>query len=310
MEKTPLVSVITVNYNQAAATAELLASLMELSYKRVEIIVVDNNSSESCDWLKERFPTITLIKNRNNLGFAGGNNCGIEASKGSLLLFVNNDTIVPKDFLEPLVSLMEEQPSAGMVSPKIKFEWDPSLIQYAGFSPMSRYTIRNRALGYMQKDGPNFSISGTTASIHGAAFMVKREVVDKIGPMPTLYFLYYEEHDWAEMAKRAGYKLFYEPASTILHKESLSTGKESPLKSYYLNRGRLLYAKRNREGAERLLSLLYLYSIALPKNLFIYLIKRDFNNFIAYYRAHVWFLKYIFLKDFKDDNWNRGSKNF
>jgi GT2 family glycosyltransferase len=280
MENVPLVSVITINYNQSAVTAQLLESLNNLTYKNKEVFVIDNGSpTDNPDWLQDDFPWISLVKTGKNLGFAGGNNIGISKSKGDYLLFINNDTEVPPGFLEPLVEFMEKEKKAGMVSPKIKFHWDPTLIQYAGFTRMTNYTVRNKAIGYKSN------------SVHGAAMIGKREVVEKIGPMPDLYFLYYEEHDWAQMAKRAGYKLFYNPDSFILHKESVSTGKESPLKTYYLNRGRLIYTLRNASGCKMPISIAFQFLISLPKNSLIFVIKQEYTNLKSYWKAYLWIIR-------------------
>lgn len=289
MESAALVSLITVNYNQSVVTSQLLDTLMGLTYSNYEIIVVDNGSTkESPNWLQEKYPSINLVKTGQNLGFAGGNNAGIKASKGEYLLFVNNDTEVPPSFVEPIVKLMESDSTIGMVSPKIKFFNQPSIIQYAGFTKMSAITVRNRAIGYLCKDKGDYDITKETNSIHGAAMMVKREVIDKIGLMPQIYFLYYEEHDWAQMAIKEGYKLYYCPESYILHKESVSTGKESSLKTYYLNRGRLIYTIRNYVGGKLILSLLFQFLVSLPKNTALFAIRNQFSNVRAYWEAYFW----------------------
>ncbi len=285
----PLVSIITINFNQVDVTIDLLKSLRKLSYTSVEIIVVDNASpTEKPDRIKEEFPEIQLIKSPKNLGFAGGNNLGIKASKGEYLFFINNDTIVPENIIEPLVKRLQENPSIGMVSPKIKFHWDTSLIQYAGYTKMNPYTIRNHSIGYHQPDGPDYDNPEETESIHGAAMMVPRSVVKKAGLMPEIYFLYYEEQDWVQMVKRAGYKIFYEPASYILHKESVSTGKNSPFKTYYITRNRLVFTRRNYKGKYLIISVLFQIFAAAPKNLLLFLINFNFKHFGAYLRALGW----------------------
>ena len=237
----PLVSIITINYNESDVTLDLLHSIRKLSYSNYEVIVVDNASpNDNPDRIKENFPEVNLIKSQENLGFAGGNNLGVKQAKGEYLLFINNDTIVPTDFIQPLVETLQNDDKIGMVSPKIKFHWDPTLIQYAGYTPMNKWTIRNNSIGYHQKDNGDFDEPKETQSIHGAAMMVPKSVVEEVGMMTEIYFLYYEEHDWAEMVKRAGFKIFYQPKSYILHKESISTGKFSPLKTYYISRNRIL----------------------------------------------------------------------
>ncbi|MEM8508067.1 MAG: glycosyltransferase family 2 protein [Bacteroidota bacterium] len=288
----PLVSIITINYNESGVTLEMLASLQNLAYTNIEIIVVDNASpNDDPDSIKAKFPEVHLIKSDTNLGFAGGNNLGVREASGDYLFFINNDTIVPKDCIGPLVETLENDPSLGMVSPKIKFHWDDSLIQYAGYTAMNHWTIRNSSIGYHQKDNGDYDQPTETASIHGAAMMVPRRVIDKVGLMTEIYFLYYEEHDWAEMVKRAGYKVYYQPESYILHKESLSTGKFSPLKTYYISRNRILYARRNFTPIQLGVSLLFQAFVSIPKNTLTFFLKREFQHLRAYWNAIFWNLR-------------------
>lgn len=285
----PLVSIISINYNDATVTMDMLESLQHLTYTNYEVIIVDNASpSDNPDIIKETYPSITLIKSEKNLGFAGGNNLGVAVAKGAYLLFINNDTIVPSGFIEPLVATLENDASIGMVSPKIKFHWDDTLIQYAGYTPMNHWTIRNNSIGYHQKDDGRFDQEGETESVHGAAMMIPKSVVDKVGTMTEIYFLYYEEHDWAQMIKRAGFKIYYQPKSYILHKESLATGKFSPLKTYYIARNRIVFARRNFKPRQLFVSMLFQGFISIPKNILTFLIKRQFQHLSAYGRAIFW----------------------
>ena len=118
--------------------------------------------------------------------------------------------------------------------------------------------------------------------------MVSRVAIEKAGLMPEIYFLYYEEHDWVQMVKRAGFKIFYEPKSYILHKESVSTGKNSPFKTYYIARNRMVFTRRNYSGLNLLISILYQFAIAAPKNILVYLATLKTKHAKAYLRALGW----------------------
>jgi len=288
----PLVSVITVNYNQSQVTLDLLASLRKISYPHIETIVVDNASpNDDPDLIKINFPEITLIKSKKNLGFAGGNNLGIEKSKGEYLLFINNDTEVPKGFIEPLVAFFQSHPDAGMVSPKIRYHHTPDMIQYAGYTEINPYTIRNHSIGYKEIDNCQYDIDRPTAYGHGAAMMVSRKVIEKVGMMPDIYFLYYEEIDWGWKIRKAGYQNYYVGNSVIFHKESISTGKNSPLKTYYLARNRILFTRRNIAGIQKWISLIYQILIAGTKNLLLHLVKGEKKHFASYWNGIIWHLK-------------------
>jgi len=127
-------------------------------------------------------------------------------------------------------------------------------------------------VGFNEKDQPQYRMARETASLHGAAMMVPRHVLQQIGPMTEVYFLFYEEFDWSARMHRAGYKLWYEPAAVVYHKESMTARKGTPLREFYLSRARILYARRNISGGKKILSCLYLSLIAAPKKAVMYLL--------------------------------------
>lgn len=275
MRSQPDISVITVNYNGLQDTWEMIASLQThvhtVSY---EIIVVDNASRENeAILLQKHFPDITVIRSEKNLGFAGGNNLGIREARGKYIFLLNNDTLVEDDSLHFLCETLDHNPQAAAVSPKIKFAAVPRNIQYAGFTPITKYTLRNEGIGYNEPDKEQYDTPSSTAFLHGAAMMIRREAIKKSGLMSEIYFLYYEEMDWCSRMIRKGFQLLYEPRCTIYHKESSSTGANSPLKTYYITRNRLLYAWRNRQGITRMIAILYQLGIAIPKNIIVNLLR-------------------------------------
>ena len=137
--------------------------------------------------------------------------------------------------------------------------------------------MRNHAIGSGESDNGQYDSAHQTPYAHGAAMMVKREVVEKAGLMPECYFLYYEELDWSMMIRQAGYDIWYEPKVTIYHKESQTTGQQSPLRTYYITRNRLLFVKRNNTSATRILSYLYLVCLVAARDIFKYSIQHRFD---------------------------------
>lgn len=284
-----LVTIVTINYNQLGLTCELLDSLRRVTYPAVEVIVVDNNSKEDpTTVITERYPEVKLIVSRENLGFAGGNNLGIKASRGEYILFLNNDTEVAPGFLEPLVELFQANPQAGAASSKILYYNSGETIQYAGSSRIDPFTGRSKRIGYLEKDNGQYSSVKETDLAHGAAMMVPRRVIDEIGMMPEFFFLYYEEVDWCESIKRGGYKIYVVPASKVYHKESMSIGKGSTLKTYYMTRNRLLYMRRNTAGVKKVTWILFFLFFSLPKNALMFTLKRDMEHARAFWKGLVW----------------------
>ncbi len=288
----PLVSIVTVNFNQSQATCDMLESLYACGYSNLEVIVVDNASpNDHPEIIKERFPEIIFIKNRYNTGFAGGNNVAIKKARGEYIYLLNNDTIIPLGNIERLLSVLQEDMSIGVVCPKIKFYTDPNVIQFAGYTDLSKYTFRNRCIGYGEQDRGQYNVQKDSAFAHGAAMMVSREAIKKAGLMNEHYFLYYEELDWSTRIKNVGYKIMYVPDAFILHKESLSTGKSSPLQTYYLNRNRVLYIRCNTSGMQKIFAVMYQMFLAMPKNILIFGIHGQFNHAKTVLRAWFWNIK-------------------
>ena len=286
------ISIITVNYNGLTDTCALIDSIP--FDEQMEVIVVDNASQkDEGAIIKERYPQVKVIKSTKNVGFAGGNNLGIKASTGDYLFFINNDTeLHPEDWNpEALIKRIDSSERIGVVCPKIRFAWDSHPIQFAGYTPLSSITLRNHSIGFGEEDRGQHDLAHPTPYAHGAAMMVKRDVIEKAGMMPEYFFLYYEELDWSLMISRAGYEIWYEPACTIYHKESQTTGQNSPLKTFYLMRNRLLLAKRNIPIMTRLLTYSYLIGIVGTKDIITNIIKGCPQQAKATLRGIIDFLK-------------------
>ena len=272
-------SIITINYNGLADTCALIDTI-PLNDDSLEVIVVDNASkADEATTIQQRYPQVKVIPSEKNLGFAGGNNLGIKAAQGKYLFFINNDALLKPQTsnIKLLINRLESSPKIGAVCPKIRFSWGNNPIQFAGYTPLSPITMRNRAIGFGEEDCGQYDTAHPTPYAHGAAMMVKREVIKKAGVMPECYFLYYEELDWSMMIRRAGYEIWYEPTCTVYHKESQTTGQNSPLRTYYITRNRLLFVRRNVQGLDKLLSYLYLITIVATKDILKFTAQRHLD---------------------------------
>ena len=249
---------------------------------KMEVIVVDNASeNQEAEQISSGYSYVKVVKSDKNLGFAGGNNLGIIASSGKYLFLINNDTYFENFNIQALIDRLNSDPNIGIVCPKIKFAWSPKPIQFAGYTPLSNITIRNQAIGFGEEDHGQYETAHPTPYAHGAAMLIKREAIDKVGLMPECYFLYYEELDWSMMFTRAGYQVWYEPKCTIFHKESQATGQNSPLRTYYITRNRLRLVKRNYHGLTKWLSYCYLIGIVGSRDILHHLLFGRFHHLKA-----------------------------
>lgn len=285
------VSIITVNFNHSYVTDELLNSIRDKnSYTNIEIIVVDNGSKEDPvpQW-KVKYPEAIFIRSATNLGFAGGNNLGLSVATGDYLFFVNNDTEFTEGLVETLVNTLNSHPSIGVISPKLLYYDQPTMLQYAGYTPMNYLTARNSCIGQFETDqGQYDQLVGPTGFAHGAAMMVTKAAIEKAGPMAENFFLYYEELDWADRIRHNGFEVWMNMKATIFHKESVSVGKKSALKEYYMNRNRILFIRRNAPLVKAIFFYIYFLLVVTPRNIISYIKEKNYPFVKQLFRAIWW----------------------
>jgi GT2 family glycosyltransferase len=278
-----------------------------LSYKNLEIFVVDNASKESPQaYLAEHFPEVKFIRSDPNLGFAGGNNLAASQAQGEFIFYINNDAEITEGCLEKLVMLFDKRPKLGIVSPLICYFNESKgasgdLIQYAGMTQMNPLTARNRTIGEKNRDTGQYTEAVPTAYAHGAAMMISRKATEKVGLMFDNFFLYYEELDWCERIRKAGFEIYVEPNARIYHKESATVGAASTLKTHYINRNRIYFMRRNYGGLGFVAFVLFLTFVAIPKNILSFFVKGAFDHIKAFTKAVVWNVKDAFYTPTKQN---------
>jgi len=286
----PRVSIITLNLNQAPVTEALLKSLARSSGPSFEVLVVDNNSraGEAARLEAWNDPRVRVIRNGFNAGFTGGNNRGIAEAQGEFVLLLNNDTEVEPDCMQHLVDAFDNDQGLGLASPKIRFHHSPDVLQYAGGRAINPYTGRGSLVGFGERDQGQHDQAGRTHFAHGAAMMIRREVLDRVGLLHDEFFIYYEELDFAERAHRAGIGIGYVPTAVIYHKESLTTGRSSPFKTFYMTRNRILFLRRNVTLPRLAIALAFFGIVSVPTNLFRFVIRRQWDLLRAFTRGIWW----------------------
>lgn len=231
----PRVSIILVNYNSQRHIDTCLQALRAQSYDNYEVIIVDNASVDgSPAYIESKFPEVNLIRADENLGFAGGNNLGAMHASGEYLAFLNLDTRVDKDWLQPLVKTMENDPNrVGMVTSKILLLENPDRINTCGNE------VHYTGFGYLNGwQLPAESINETTdvAAISGAAFLISTELFLELGGFDEDFFpAYAEDTDLSWRVRLAGYCCLTVPESIVYHSYQPSVHVE---KYHWLERNR------------------------------------------------------------------------
>ncbi|MCL5877816.1 MAG: glycosyltransferase family 2 protein [Candidatus Bathyarchaeota archaeon] len=189
----PLASVIVLNYNGKDYLANCIESVLKNEYENFEVILVDNastdNSLKTAQQLFGNDPRLKILQNPANLGFSSGNNIGFEHCHGEYVVFLNNDTIVEKDWLTNLVAAMEEDPSIGLAQSKILM-MDSQKIQTAGWL-FSNYLVRKQALGENKDQETRFQHTFEVSVASGASMIAKRALIKEVGLFdPKIPFFY------------------------------------------------------------------------------------------------------------------------
>jgi GT2 family glycosyltransferase len=250
MNTQPKISVIIINFNNPFDTQECIHSLMKNEFNSYELILVDNgstdNSRERLKDLISKYSNLTFITNKNNLGFAGGNNDAVKSARGDYILLLNNDTIVKDDFLAGLMKQASENPDATIFCPKIFFYDRPDTIWFAG--GYIDWKNEGAHIGYEKKDNHAYDTAVICAYVTGCAMLIKKEVINKIGLFDESFFAYQEDVDFCVRARKAGYKCMYIPYPHVWHKAGLTSkkqGRTSPFMRYLGTRNKLTVVRKN-----------------------------------------------------------------
>lgn len=245
-----LVSVVVVNFNGRNFLQNCLSSLRGISFPlgKYEIIVVDNNSTDgSVNMVKEKFPQAKIIELSQNTGFSKGCNLAAEKALGDYLVFLNNDTIVDKNWLNFLYRAVIKSADMAAVSSKILFMEKYNgqrRIQSAGVDIFKNGYARDRGVVVKDKQqiyaiDKGFDEAEEILSFNGGSVIINRQVFTSLGGFDESYFLYYEDVDFSLRLQRAGFKIFYEPKSIVFHHHAATSGEFSPLFIYHTEKNRL-----------------------------------------------------------------------
>ncbi|RMF02725.1 MAG: glycosyltransferase family 2 protein [Chloroflexi bacterium] len=240
----PLASVIILSYNGLAYLGPCLSAVLKQDYPNFEVIVVDNGSTDgSAELVAEQFPQVKLIRNDYNMGFAGGNNVGLRAATGDVLVLLNQDTVVDEGWLTALVKSLQD-PTVGIVGCKIRYP--NGAIQHAGaYISETRGVVSH--IGRNEADTGQYDQPQDVELVTGAALALSRQTLLKIGPLDEGFApAYYEDCDWCFRARAAGLRVYYNPQASLVHYESTTTRADNYLQKTTHHYGRLRFLLKHK----------------------------------------------------------------
>lgn len=284
----PLVSILVVNYNGRDFLPEFFDSLYKQTHKNFEVIFIDNNSQDaSLAYVREHFPKIRVIENKDNSGYAEGNNIGFQYAQGEYVLVMNNDTILKEDLIETLLQAFVEHPQAGVVQPMVRLMNDQEKLDACG--SFWTNTGFNYHVGiYKSADLPLYNQSFSVYSVKGMCMLIPRRVIDEVGLFDPDFWCYFEETDFCHRLLLAGYECWYYPKTHIFHHlGGSSKKKKSSLIQFHSFKNRLCSYLKNL-GHWEMLKILPIYFVMNVLWSAAFLLRLDIENFLVVYKALWW----------------------
>lgn len=276
------VYIVILNYKNLEDTLFCLRSLRMISYKAYHLVVVDNDSQDgSYEYLKEHETDYTVIQSGENRGYAAGNNVGIRyalAQGAEYVCILNNDVEVEPDFLQKMVSCLEEDSKTGMAGPVVYEFTDRNIIQTAGCSiTVGLGQTKSSMQGKTRNDLPKGPVSYWDG-LSGACLLIRIEALEKAGLIPENYFLFFEEMEWCMNVRKQGYKLAVIHAAGVYHKGSATLKKTGTVSKYYLARNQALFVRRNGTTSDLCLYLLTKGLAYLYRRIFSFSSRREIRK--------------------------------
>ena len=289
------VSIVIPHWNNVDVISECLNSILLTDFSDFEIIVVDNASTDnSVEWIKSNYPSVKIIENDENYGYAGGCNIGADHSSGEYIIFLNNDTIQEKNWLSILVETMNSNANIAALQPKVLNYYDRNIFDYAGGSGghMDIYCYpfaRGRVFEKQEKDLGQYNNKEKCFWSSGTCFMVRKNLFYEAGCFDDTFFAHMEEIDLCWRFYAMGFEVWVEPQSIIYHKNALTLPIHTH-KKYYLNhRNSLIMLFSN-------YSIKNIFLIGIPRLIFekvacfYSIIMLDWRHFTAILRSLFWII--------------------
>lgn len=296
------VAVVILNWNGRKLLEQFLTGVVQHSEPHAQVIVADNASTDdSVDYVRKNFPSVRIIQNKSNLGFTGGYNEALKMVDADYFVLLNSDVEVTKGWIEPIVSLMDANPTIGACQPKILSYHDKSSFEYAGagggFIDHLGYPFcRGRVFNDLEKDEHQFDDTIPVFWATGACMFVRSDVYRKLEGLDQNFFAHMEEIDLCWRMQIAGYSVYYCGSSTVYHVGGGTLAKNNPRKTYLNFRNNLLMIYKNggtkkrsilikRRFFDLLAAMKFLITNGKADALAVLKAQRDFRKMRAGYRT-------------------------
>ncbi|MFC1484653.1 glycosyltransferase family 2 protein [Candidatus Neomarinimicrobiota bacterium] len=292
---TPGFSVVIPNYNGLVYLRDCFNSLRKSNYPNLEIIMVDNGSTdESVTFVEQNYPEVMIIRSETNLSYSGGSNLGIQHATGEYVVLLNNDTEVTTGWLDPLLEEFQSNSQLAACQPKILSMSDHTMFEYAGaaggfMDPLGYPFLRGRIFDTLEKDEGQYDDSIDLFWTSGAAMAIRKQVLDESGLLDEDFVLHMEEIDLCWRMHLLGHQLSIRPDAVIYHHGGGTLGAEKMSKMYYNHRNSVFMLFKN-YSLKRLL-LVFPIRFLLDMTLIVKsALALDWKRALAVIKAYLWLI--------------------
>jgi GT2 family glycosyltransferase len=298
---TPKVAIVILNWNGINHLRQFLPSVLSSVWPNLEIVVGDNGSTDgSVEFLKNTYPSITIIQNTENFGFTGGYNRVLAQVEADYYILLNSDVEVPPNWIAPVIALMESDPLIAVAAPKIKAYDQKNDFEHAGaaggFIDSFGYPFcRGRIMYAVEEDKGQYEESGEVFWASGASMFIKKKYWDEVEGFDERFFAHMEEIDLCWRLKNSGYKVMYCAQSEIYHLGGGTLTTENPFKTYLNFRNNLLLLKKNLPFWKSVIVICMRYVLDFMA-IVRFLSEGKRKDAWAVSRAHQYFLRHIFYR--------------
>ena len=312
--KQPLVAIVILNWNGEKFLKEFLPSVMETTYEHKKIIVADNASTDqSVNFLQQNYPSVEVIKNSANEGFAKGYNVALQQVTADYYVLLNSDVAVTPSWIEPIITLMESDAKIAACQPKIRSFQNRAEFEYAGacggwIDAFGYPFSRGRIFDTCETDNGQYDIAEPCFWATGAALFVRAKQFHEMQGFDPYFFAHQEEIDLCWRLQNAGYKIFVQPKSVVYHVGGGTLPKGNSMKTYLNFRNNLIMMTKNLPIAELIWKIPFRFvldGITAWRSL----VKGDVGYWTAIAKAHMHYVYWLFFKSGKLNRWKKANKN-
>lgn len=284
----PLISIITLNWNQTEITCQFLESTRHLHYKNYEILVCDMGSAADPTGriAAGNFPNTRILKREAYTG--SSINWAIQEAKGDFILLINNHIEVTENILDDLLAPFLTNHALGVTCPKICSFHKKNIIQYAGYNALNRVTGRNSIVGNKKEDKGQYDTPLYTHGAYSGAMMIRKSVIQHPGMLPQHFFTYFDDSDMSARILKKGYKILYQPKAVVYNKNPLLSSPKSAIHVYYTTRNRILFMRRNSNLLQFSIFLSFFTFCTVPATIIKFSVKRQFMHLQSFFKGIWW----------------------